>query len=545
LPKLLNINGLIRCLILAAAAVATAAGPANAQIIERELHRGVMEGPDQLDPQYAFYAAERSILTDLFMGLVVDDAAGHPLPGAAESWTTAKNGLQWVFTLREGLKWSDDRPVVADDFVYAFQRLLAPQSVAPFASMFYPITGARALHASKAGDLATLGVKAKNKRTLIFDLERPAPYFLSLLSHPAAFPLRKDLIERGADSWTRPGRMVSNGAYILGEWLPGRYVKLRKNWGFYDPASVYIDNIFYDIVEHDEVALERFFSGELSILSGVPRDRIAGLIETTPEVVRLHPTLTTDYLVFNTTKPPFNDPRVREALVLAVDSRGLVNKVLGRGEIPATGILPDGMANLRAPAQPEPEGPYPLKRPLSPSQKRSEAKVLLENSGYGARDSLRITLHYNNSEAHRNIAEAIAGMWKKVGVRTDLYGSHYTVHYGDLGIGDFDIARAGWIADYDDPMAVLELFRSGNERFNYGAFADSEFDKLLDRAAAQSNPRERAIGLYRAHERAMSQFPVAPLYHHASRNLVALPVTGWEDNVRDIHPSRFLNLPDQ
>lgn len=171
MPKLFKINGPIRCLILVAAAVAAAGGPANAQIIERELHRGVMEGPDQLDPQYAFYAAERSILTDLFMGLVVDDAAGQPQPGAAESWTTAKNGRQWVFTLREGLKWSDNRPLVAGDFVYAFQRLLAPQSSAPFAPMFYPIAGAKALHASKAGDLATLGVKAKNKRTLIFELE--------------------------------------------------------------------------------------------------------------------------------------------------------------------------------------------------------------------------------------------------------------------------------------------------------------------------------------------------------------------------------------
>jgi oligopeptide transport system substrate-binding protein len=547
LPEQNNISGLIRHPIAAfaiAAAFAVAAGPANAQIIERDLHRGVMEGPEQLDPQYAFYPAERSILTDLFVGLTVDDAAGQPQPGAAESWTTARNGRQWVFKLREGQKWSDGRPLVAGDFVYAFQRLLAPQSTAPFASMFYPIAGARALHASKAGDLATLGVKAKNKRTLVFDLEKPTPYFLSLLSHHAAFPLRKDLIERGADSWTRPGRLVSNGAYILGEWLPGRHVKLRKNWGFYDPASVHIDNIFYDIVEHGEVALESFFSGKLAILSGVPRDQIAGLIKTAPEVVRLHPTLTTDYLVFNTQKPPFDDPKVREALALAIDSRSLVTGVLGQGEIPADGMLPDGMANLRAPAQPELNTPAPLKRPLSPSQKRSKAKLLLDNSGYGARDSLRITLHYNNSETHQVIAEAIAKMWKKIGVRTDVYGSHYSVHYGDLGIGDFDIARAGWIGDFDDPMAVLELFLSDHDRFNYGAFADKEFDRLLKAANGQPNPRERAIGLYRAHRRAMSQYPVVPLYNHASRNLVALAVTGWEDNVKDIHPSRFLNLPN-
>jgi oligopeptide transport system substrate-binding protein len=129
-------------------------------------------------------------------------------------------------------------------------------------------------------------------------------------------------------------------------------------------------------------------------------------------------------------------------------------------------------------------------------------------------------------------------------VRTDLYGNHYAVHYGDLGLGDFDVARAGWIGDFNDPMAILGLFRSTNQRFNYGGFSDEKFDDLLARANAQDNPEERAIGLYRAQERALSQYPVAPLYFHASRNLVAPTVSGWEDNVTNIHPSRFLDIRD-
>ena len=136
LQKILHINFLIRNIILFAAAFAASAGIADAQIIESELHRGVMERPGQLDPQYASFPVERSILADLFIGLVVDDMAGQPQPGGAESWTTAKDDSRWIFKLREGLKWSDGRPLVAEDFVYAFQRLLAPQSGAPFASMF-------------------------------------------------------------------------------------------------------------------------------------------------------------------------------------------------------------------------------------------------------------------------------------------------------------------------------------------------------------------------------------------------------------------------
>lgn len=529
---------------MALIAIALAIGsPAQSQIIEREFHRGVMEGPTWLDPQYAVRPTERAIVTDLFIGLVAEDATGKIQPGAAESWKVENKGRRWVFQLRDGLKWSDGRPLVAGDFVYAFQRLLAPKSTAPFASMFHVLVGAAALHAGKVTDPASLGVKARNKRTLVFELEQPTPQFLSLLANPTAFPLRKDLIERDGDSWMRPGRMVSNGAYILGEWLPGRYIKLRKNWGFHDPASVLIDNIFYDIVDQGEIALERFFAGELNTLSDLPREWIPELLAKSPEFVRLHPTLTTDYLVFNTKRPPFDDLRVRQALTLAIDARALVMDALDRGEIPATGMLPPGIAGLREPARPVADSPRAAVRPASPEGNRAEAKRLLEAAGYGVPNSLRVTLHYNNSEKHRKVVEAIAQMWKKIGVRTDLYGNHYAVHYGDLGLGDFDVARAGWIGDFDDPMAVLDLFQSKNEQFNYGRFSDEKFDRALAQANGQADWRERAVGMYRAHQRAMSQYPVAPLYHHASRHLVAIGVTGWEDNVRDVHPSRFLDLP--
>lgn len=544
MPELRFINGLLRYIALAGVVIAASAAPAGAQIVERELHRGVMEGPMGLDPQYITHPVERSILADIFMGLVTEDASGHPQPGVAENWSVENKGRRWVFNLRQNLKWSDGRPLTAEDFVYSFQRLLAPHSTAPFAPMFHVIVGAKALHSGKANDGSALGVKAKNNHTLVFDLESPVPYFPSLLTHPSAYPLRQDQIERNADSWTRPGRMVTNGAYILGEWLPGRHVKLRKNWGFFDPVSVNIDNIYYDIVEHEEAALEHFFAGELAILSDVPREKFAELMAKAPESARLHPTLTTDYLVFNAERPPFDDVRVRQALSLAVDSYGLVKKVLDDSEIPATGMLPDGMANLWLPGPPPtPEAPRAPKRPVSPERKIEQAKLLLENAGYGATGSLRITLHYNNDETHQKIAQAIAKMWKKIGVRTDVYGNHYAVHYGDLGLGEFDVARAGWIADFDDPMAILDLFQSKNEQFNYGAFADDKFDRLLNQANSRGKPEERAIGLYRAHEQAMTQFPVVPLYHHASRNLVSPAVTGWNDNVSNIHPSRFLDLP--
>lgn len=530
--------------VLGVALCLAAAGPARAQIIERDMHRGIMEDPMALDPQYSVRPVERAILADLFSGLVVEDSAGVLQPEMAASWQVENKGRRWVFTLRQGVKWSDGRPVVAEDFVYAFQRLLAPRTTAPFASMFYIIAAAESLHAGKERDPAALGVRAKDPQTLVFELVRPTPYFLSMLAHPSAVPLRRDLIEGDGDNWMRPGRMVSNGTYILGEWLPGRYIKLRKNWGFYDPAQAVIDNVYYDIVDEGEVALERFFAGELDILSDIPREWTAELMDKAPEAVRLFPTLTVDYLVFNTRRIPFDNVNVRKALALAIDSRELVTEVLARGEIPADGMLPKGMANQREAARPAPPDPRAARRPESPEQKREKAEEILKLTGYGVRDSLRVTLAYNNNPTHRKIVEAIAASWRKLGIQVDLYANHYAVHYGDLGIGDFEIARAGWIADFNDPMAVLELFRSKNDPFNYGNFSDDRFDRQLAQADAQADPRERSIGLRRAHERALSLYPVIPLYHHSSRHLVAPRVVGWEDNVRDIHPSRWLNLEE-
>lgn len=531
----------IAVLLIALAALSFPAGDAPAQLIEREIRRGVMDSPVRLDPQFATLPSERAILTDLFLGLVTEDAGGVIRPGAAESWEVRDGGLTWVFKLRADQKWSDGRLLVAKDFEYAFQRLLSPQSGAPFASMFYNISGAEALHTGRTDDPATLGVAAMDESTLVFKLVEPSPQLLAQLVHHATYPLRKDHVERADESWTRPGKMVTNGPYILSEWLPGNYLKLAKNWRFYDPASVSIDNVYYDVVEFIESATERFFSGNLQTLSGIPREAIAGLMETAPEVVRVYPSLTVDYLVINTRKPPFNDPRVREALALAVDSPTLVRQVLDGGEIPADGLLPEGLAGVREPEAAPRVGPYPVPRPMSAQEKRDAAEVLLTDAGFGVQDSLRLTLHYNANGAHQKVAEAVAEMWKRVGVRADLYSNDYTVHYGDLGLGDFDVARAGWAADYNDPSAFLMLFDGKSERFNYGRFADEEFDKLLATAAKQE-PATRAVTLYRAEQLAMKKFPIVPLYNHASRNLVATSVSGWEDNVRDIHPSRYLDL---
>lgn len=521
--------------------------PALAQIIETDLHRGVAEAPIKLDPQFATLPAEKAVLAELFVGLVTEDAAGTIVPGAAETWEVSGDGLTWTFRLRDGLKWTDARPVVADDFVYAFQRLLAPRSGAPFASMFYNIAGAEDLNRGKADDPRALGVRAKNDNTVVFSLNRRSPEFLAQLVHQSAYPLRRDLVERTDESWTRPGKMVTNGAYVLAEWLPGRHLKLAKNWDFYDAPEVRIDNVYYEVVDVPEDGIGRFLARDLDIYSGLPRELAGELLRTAPGEMRVYPTLTVDYLVFNTTKPPFDDVRVRQALALAIDRNRIVKNALQDGEIPARDFLPKGLAGIREPARPQRQGPYPMPRPASAGENRDLSLDILTNIGLGARDAwgagtpIRLILSFNASDSHQRVAEAIASMWEKIGAHVDLYSADYSIHYGDLGAADFEVARAGWIADFNDPVAFLMLFRSTTERFNYGRFTDEEFDKLMTLAASQA-PEARQITLYRAAERVRDLYPVIPIYHHASRHLVGRQVTGWQDNVRDIHPSRYLDI---
>ncbi len=513
----------------------------RAQIIEKNIRRGIADGPVRLDPQFARMPAEIAVLTDLFIGLVAEDPAGAIVPGAAESWDTSADGLTWTFRLRPDQKWSDGRPVEARDFVYAFQRLLAPDSGAPFASMFYNIAGAEALNRGRSKDSDSLGVKAKGAQTVIFTLTHRSPEFLSLLVHHAAFPVRQDLIEKDAEAWTRPGRMVTNGAYSLAEWLPGRYIRLAKNWNFFDSAAVRIDNVFYEIFDVPEAGIEKFFGGELEIFANVPRDQAGELVRSAPRRIRIYPTLTVDYLVINVTKAPFDDPRVRQALALAIDSPTLVQKALQDGEMPADGFLPQGIGGLREPPRAQPEGPYPVPRPFTAAEKRGMAKEMMADAGLGAQDSVSLTLHYNLSDTNEKVAEAVADMLSQIGVTVVLYGADYAVHYGDLAAGDFDIARAGWIADFNDPAAYLMLFRQASDPFNYGHFTDDQFEKLMTQASKQ-DALARAATLGRAAERIAELNPVIPLYQHASRNLVAVQVTGWRDNLRDIHPSRYLDL---
>lgn len=513
------------CLVAATAPQATAQGV---------LRRGNASEPASLDPQRTRDVYESNIVRDLFEGLIAYDAAGRARPGCAERWTISPDGRRYVFFLRAGLVWSDGAPLVADDFAAGLRRALAPQTAAEAASLLYPITGAEAVNTGQAPPEA-LGVRALDERTLEITLTAPTPYFIELLTHAIATPAPRHAIARWGKDWVKPGKMVSNGAFMLAEWALQDYILLVKNLRFHAAASVALEKIYYTPTPNADSALKQFRNGELDITLGFPRSRLDWLRRTMPGAVHLAPALSLRYLTLNTTRPPLNDRRVRRALSLAIDRRLFAEKIVRSGAPPAWNIVPPGIANYTDPPKLA-EATWPLE------ERHKAARALLAQAGYGPENPLRLTLSYATSLDAKRMVLFIAWSWRKIGVQTSFLNMETKVFFSTLSARDFTIAPIGWVADFNDPANFLYLLQSTTVANNYAGFANPRFDDLMARAARTLDLGVRAGLMRRAEAIALEEMPIIPLTFGVSRYLIAPRVTGWIDNTADAHPSRYLRI---
>ncbi|MEF2072482.1 peptide ABC transporter substrate-binding protein [Consotaella aegiceratis] len=505
------------------------AGTAGA--VQLNLHNG--GDVTSLDPQRISGDWENRVAGDIYEGLMTEDVNAEPILGAAESYEVSDDGLVYTFKLRDDEKWSDGEPVTADDFVFAFKRLMDPKNAAEYAYLQYTIKNAEAINTGQIDDLDQLGVKATDDKTLEITLERPTPYFLGALTHYTAYPLPKHLIDKVGDQWVQIGNIVTNGPYKPTEWIPGSHVLTEKNDQWHDADSLKIDGVKFFTLEDNSAALKRYLAGEFDILTQFPTDQYEWLQENRPGEAHVAPFAGLYYYVMNSSKPPFDDVRVRQALSMAINREVIGPQILGTGELPAYGWVPPGMANY------EGEDVKVDWADLPYNEKVEKAKELLSEAGYGPDKPLNVTLRYNTNDNHKRIAVAIAAMWKPLGVSVELYNTEVKVHYADLRQGDFEVARAGWLADYNDPDNFLNLLKSGIE-MNYGQWSNPDFDKLLDEANADTDMAERAKLLKQAEKIAMDDSAAIPIYFYASRNVVSPKITGFEDNAFDIHRTRWM-----
>ncbi len=514
------------CLYFAALTLALHIGGA-AQAAPGVIHIGNGGEPQTLDPHRYNLRLEETILTDLFLGLTAMNAQGEIIPGAASTWFVSPDGLRWTFTLRDDLKWSDGTPLDARDFLYSFRRLLNPRTAASLAYFMYPLKNARAVNAGKE-PLEALGVSAPDSRTLILDLELPYPHLPERLLYPTAYAVPRHIIEVQGDSWVKSRHWVSNGAYRLAEWRPQAHVRLEANPHF--PVAPLIPTVFYHPTANEQNAYNRYRAGEMDVIGAFPGNELAHITSELSAHLRISPQLSMIYLVFNTTRPPFDDPRVRQALALVIQTQVLTDKVQRTGNYPASNFVPALVDDY------ESISPTYIDDPIA--SRITRAGQLLNAAGFT--DGLDITLRYIDSADGKRTSLAIASFWKQIGINTALHSSELKVHFTDLRQADFDVAQAGWIGE-NNPAHYLDLLVSDAGNVNYGRFQNDEYDALMARARRLPGTVERNALMREAEAIVMASHPVVPLWSLAVKRLVHPDLKGWSENNRDIHPSRFLS----
>ena len=507
-------------LFLTLSGVAACGGANDADDSASVLNRGLGTEPESLDAHKARSLQAAEVLRDIGEGLVSYTATGELTSGAAESWEISEDRLTYTFHLRSGARWSNGDAVTAGHFVFSVNRLRDPATAAFYAQFLDDISA----------------LTAADDQTLLITLQRPTPYLLSLLTHPATFPMHPGSLTEHGDSFARPGKLLSNGAYVLTGWVPGSFLTLKRNEHYWDNENTAIDEVRYHIQSQAAAELLRYRAGELDITSSVPSDSFAQVSRDYSDQLRLAPEQNVYYYGFNLTKQPFkNNPELRQALSMAVDRELLVEKITGRGELAAYSWVPSGVDNYQ---------PTLLSyAQLTQGERSNIARSLYKAAGYSEEKPLQLELRYNTSDTHRRVALAIQSMWREVlGFEVTLINEEFQVLLANMRDREVtQVFRSSWAGDYNDAHAFLSTLQSQNAA-NMPGYASDEFDGLLQRAAEQADLDRRRLFLEEAERVMLADHPVIPLYFYVSKHLVSPRVAGWGDNVLDYHYSQHLSL---
>lgn len=501
-----------------------------------------------LDPAAVSGQPEVRVVSALWEGLTTRDPVTlEPRPGIAERWEELDGGLRTRFHLRAST-WSDGTPLVAEDFVWSWKRLLDPATGAPYATLLWDVEGARAWSLFEGDDAArealwrTVGIRATDARTLEVALARPVPTLLALTSLPALFPVQRAAIEdaraRFPDRWTarwvRPGALVSNGPYVLAARRVNDRLRLVRNERYWNAAAVALRSVDVLAIEDAATALNLYLAGEIDWIERAPPRLAPALLER--DDFHVAPTLGTYFYRVNVTRPPFDDRRVRRALALAIDRTAIVGNVTLKGERPAWSLTPEGFHGY-----PRPELPHAAAHAADVA----EARALLAEAGFaGGRGFPPFEIHFNTSETHRDIAEVVAAGWRRdLGLEVRLRNQEAKVAFDTQRRLEYDVSRSSWIGDFPDPANFLDVFRSDGEN-NRTGWRDATYDALLDRAAAERDPAERLRRLAEAEARLLEELPLLPIHGYVTANLVDPRLVGFGENLVDEHPFARLSWED-
>lgn len=492
---------------------------------EAALRIGNGTEPQDLDPHTVTGVPEHRILSTLFEGLVdVDPTNLEPAPGVAESWDVSDDATVYTFRLRENARWSNGDPVTAHDFAYAWQRILSPGLASEYAYMLHCIKGAKAFNEGRLEDFSKVGVEVLDDGAIEVTLNNPTPYFLPMQIHYVWFPVHRPTIERfgrmdeRGTKWTHPPNLVGNGAFRLERWAPNNVIEVVKSEHYWNADNVRLQRVLFYPIDNLMTEERCFRTGQLHVTESVPITKAPVYRHKRPELIRIDPYLGTYFYRVNVTRPPLDDVRVRRAFAMSIDRESLARNVLTGGQQPAYAFTVPDTAGYTCTSRVE----YDVE----------EARRLLAEAGYPDGKGLPpVELLYNTSENHKLIAEAIQQMWKvNLGANVSLLNQDWKVYLASQNNLDYQIARAGWIGDFVDPVNFLECFEtdSGNNRTGWSS---NEYDELIAESRGAVDPNGRLEILQRAERILLEEVPLIPIYYYTRVYLKSPEVKGWHSNL--------------
>lgn len=461
--------------------------------------------PDTMDPTLNSAADCATMLQHLFEGLYSLDKDGIPVPAQAEKVDISEDNLTYTFTLRDGLKWSDGTEITAEDFVYSWNRAVDPKTAADYGYMFDVIAGYES---------GKLDVTATDAKTLVVKLNAVTPYFLELCAFPAFFPVQKATIEKNAEKWaTSTETYVNNGPYTFKTWEHKSKIVLEKNPNYWNVEAIGPQEITFMLMDDDAAVLSAYENQTILFADTMPNDEIKNLSQGADFYKEGQ--LGTYYVSYNTQNEYLKDPLVRKALTLAIDRDFICEEIGQSGQVPAGAFVPIGLSDADKTKEfREVGGDYYDATAAANDANLEAAKQALAEAGYPNGEGLPAFEYlYNEGTGHQQVGEALQSMWAKIGVKVNLVSQEWSTFLQTRKNGDYDIARNGWLGDYNDPISFLDMWTTGGGN-NDAQWSNAEYDALIEQIKSSADQTERMELMHKAEDIIFSEWMLCPLYYY-------------------------------
>ena len=492
------------------------AAPDNGSTGIPELAVNVGPDPDTIDPALNSSVDGATLIIHAFEGLYTLDSNGVPIPGQAESVDVSDDGTVYTFHLRSGLKWSDGSELTANDFVYSWNRAIDPDTAADYEYMFDVVEGY---------EDGVLAIEAIDAQTLEVQLIARTPYFLELTAFPVYSPVKEDIVETNGDAWaTRVDTYIGNGPYRMIDWVPGSHISYEKNPNYWNFAALGPETIKFVLMDDNNAMLAAFNSGTLSFIDDVPNDEIPAL--RARDEFFIMGQLGTYYISFNVQEPVLDNPLFRQALTLAIDREFITENIGQAGQMPAGAFVAEGISDA-APGSSfrAVGGNYFDPSAAAFESNLAQAKEIIAEL-FPDGNIPTFEYIYNTSTGHQLIAEALQQMWAEIGVNVTIESQEWSVFLNTRKNGEYQIARNGWLNDYNDPIGMLDMWisTSGN---NDAQWVNTDFDALISKAKVTTDPAERMGYLHQAEDLLFDEWVLAPIYYYVDLYMIDTSLDGF------------------